>query len=44
MKNMDDNEIAEIGANARKYYDENFERSYLFNRAVRIFEDMITDV
>jgi glycosyltransferase involved in cell wall biosynthesis len=44
MKNMDANEIAEMGSNARKYYDDNFERSHLFNRAERIFEDMISDV
>ena len=41
MKSLDDNEISNMGINARKYYENNFERSYLFNRIEGIFEDMI---
>ena len=41
MKTMREKDLAEMGENARKYYDDNFERSYLFNRVERIFEDMI---
>jgi colanic acid biosynthesis glycosyl transferase WcaI len=41
MKTMREKDLSEMGENARKYYDDNFERSYLFNRVERIFEDMI---
>jgi colanic acid biosynthesis glycosyl transferase WcaI len=44
MKKMGTDELSEMGQNARKYYEENFERSYLFNRAERIFVDMIANV
>ena len=40
IKKMEVNEISKMGLNARKYYDDNFERSYLFDRAERIFESM----
>lgn len=40
MKNMDAEEIAGMGLNARNYYEVNFEREYLFDRAERIFESM----
>jgi colanic acid biosynthesis glycosyl transferase WcaI len=40
MKKMEVKEISNMGLNARKYYDDNFERSYLFDRAERIFESM----
>ena len=40
MKAMESDEIDKMGANGRKYYDDNFERSYLFNKAENIFEEM----
>jgi colanic acid biosynthesis glycosyl transferase WcaI len=32
MKNMGEKKLSEMGENARKYYDDNFERSYLFEK------------
>jgi colanic acid biosynthesis glycosyl transferase WcaI len=40
MQQMESHEISKMGQNARQYYDQNFERSYLFDRAERIFESM----
>jgi len=40
MKEMQSGGIAEMGRNARKYYDRNFERSYLFGKAEDIFKSM----
>ena len=44
MKKMSADEITALGVNARRYYEENFERSYLFNKAEGIFEEMIVNV
>ena len=44
MKKMSADEITALGVNARRYYEENFERSYLFNKAEVIFEDLINNV
>ena len=40
MKTMREKDPTEMGENARKYYDENFERSYLFDKAENIFRTM----
>jgi colanic acid biosynthesis glycosyl transferase WcaI len=40
MKTMREKDFSEMGENARKYYDENFERSYLFDKAENIFRTM----
>ena len=40
MKAMESAQIATLGANARKYYEDNFERSRLFKKAEVIFEGM----
>ena len=40
MKAMESSQIAALGANARKYYEDNFERSRLFKQAEVIFEGM----
>ena len=40
MKKMNKKEISKIGQNARKYYEDNFERSYLFDKAENIFTTM----
>ena len=40
MKAMESSQIATLGANARKYYEDNFERSRLFKQAEVIFEGM----
>ena len=44
IKKMSADEITALGVNARRYYEENFERSYLFNKAEVIFEDLINNV
>ena len=44
IKKMSADEITALGVNARRYYEENFERSYLFNKAEGIFEEMIVNV
>ena len=41
MKNMSASEITEMGVNARKYYDDNFERSNLFDKVERIFNGLL---
>ena len=40
MKKMEVKEISKMGLNARKYYDDNFERLYLFKKAEYILEDL----
>jgi len=40
MKAMGEKDLSQMGKNARKYYDDNFERSYLFNKAENIFAEM----
>ena len=40
MKTMREKDLSEMGENARKYYDENFERSYLFDKVENIFRTM----
>ena len=40
MKTMREKDLSEMGENARKYYDDNFERSYLFDKAENIFRTM----
>ena len=40
MKAMESAQIATLGANARKYYEENFERSHLFKQAEVLLEGM----
>ena len=40
MKAMGEKDLFQMGKNARKYYDDNFERSYLFNKAENIFAEM----
>ena len=40
MKSMKAEELFDMGINARRYYNENFERSYLFDKAESIFEEM----
>ena len=41
MKSMKAEELLEMGLNARRYYNENFERGYLFDKAESIFEEML---
>ena len=41
MKEMSSEKISKMGVNARKYYENNFERSFLFNRAEKIFASML---
>jgi len=43
MKEMLHDGIIDFGGNARKYYDENFERSFLFNKAEQIFNSVQRD-
>jgi glycosyltransferase involved in cell wall biosynthesis len=40
MKTMREKDLYEMGENARKYYDDNFERSYLFDKAENTFRTM----
>jgi colanic acid biosynthesis glycosyl transferase WcaI len=40
LQQMGTDEVSEMGQNARKYYDENFERSFLFEKAESIFDEM----
>ena len=40
MKTMREKDLSEMGENARKYYNDNFERSYLFDKAENIFRTM----
>ena len=40
MKTLREKDISEMGENARKYYEDNFERSYLFDKAENIFRTM----
>ena len=40
MKSMKAEELFDMGVNARKYYNQNFERGYLFDKAESIFEEM----
>ena len=40
MKTLREKDLSEMGENARKYYDDNFERSYLFDKAENIFRTM----
>jgi colanic acid biosynthesis glycosyl transferase WcaI len=40
IKNMDAEEIIEMELNARKYYEDNFERSFLFDKLEKIFLSM----
>jgi colanic acid biosynthesis glycosyl transferase WcaI len=40
MKTMRGKDLSEMGENARKYYDDNFERSYLFDKAENSFRTM----
>ena len=40
MKTMGVKELSKMGKNARKYYDDNFERSYLFGKAESTFRTM----
>jgi len=40
MKKMEVKEISKMGLNARKYYDDNFERLYLFEKAEYMLEDL----
>ena len=40
MKTLREKDLSEMGENARKYYDDNFERSYLFDKAENIFRKM----
>ena len=40
MKKMSAKDIHSMGSNARKYYNDNFERAYLFNKAEYIFKTM----
>ena len=41
IKNMDAEEILEMELNARKYYENNFERSFLFDKVEKIFVSML---
>ena len=41
MKSMKAEELLEMGLNARRNYNENFERGYLFDKAESIFEEML---
>ena len=41
MKTMKEKDLSEMGENAKKYYDENFERSKLFNKIERIFNGLL---
>ncbi len=43
MKAMREKDLSEMGENARKYYDDNFERNSLFDRAEYIFKSMVTE-
>ena len=43
MKAMGEEKLSKMGENARKYYEDNFERISLFNRAECIFESMVTE-
>ena len=40
MKSMKEKELLDMGLNARRYYNNNFERGYLFDKAENIFEEM----
>lgn len=40
MKKMSVDDMSNMGINARKYYNDNFERTYLFDRAENIFKTM----
>ena len=40
MKEMRHGDIIEIGKNARKYYEMNFERSFLLNKAEELFSSI----
>ena len=40
MKTMREKDLSEMGENARIYYNDNFERSYLFDKAENIFRTM----
>ena len=40
MKEMRDRDITEMGRNARKYYDRNFDRSLLLSKAEELFSSM----
>jgi hypothetical protein len=40
IKDMDAEEIIEMELNARKYYEDNFERSFLFDKLEKIFFSM----
>ena len=41
IKTMDTEEIIEMEFNARKYYEDNFERSFLFDKVEKIFLSML---
>jgi len=43
MKVMLHDGIIDFGGNARKYYDENFERSFLFNKAEQILSSILSE-
>jgi glycosyltransferase involved in cell wall biosynthesis len=40
LQKMETDELSEMGKNARKYYDEYFERSLLFDKAENIFKEI----
>ena len=40
MKSLKVKELSDMGSNARRYYNDNFERGYLFDKAESIFEEM----
>ena len=40
MKSMKVKELSDMGSNARRYYNDNFERGYLFDKVESIFEEM----
>jgi len=43
MKEMLNDAMIDLGGNARKYYNENFERSFLFSKAEQIFNSIQSD-
>ena len=40
MKSMKAKELSDMGSNARRYFNDNFERGYLFDKVESIFEEM----
>jgi colanic acid biosynthesis glycosyl transferase WcaI len=44
MKELSEKRISKMGRNARKYYLDNFDRSYLFNKAELIFNTVLAKV